>query len=69
MAARPRLQVFIYAVTNWNTPHILDMRGGATLLMQAENHFLTLDPAQGIQVSSRGAGTSGAPGARSTRAA
>lgn len=43
-------QVFIYSVANWNTPHILDMRAGASLIVQAEKHFLTLDTAQGIQV-------------------
>lgn len=46
-------QVFIYSVANWNTPHILDTRGGASLIVQSETHFLTLDAAQGVQVSSR----------------
>lgn len=44
-------QVFIYSVTNWNTPHILDMRGATSLIVQAETHFLTLDTTQGVQVS------------------
>ena len=38
-------------MANWNTPHILDMRGAASLIVQAETHFLTLDAAQGVQVS------------------
>ena len=46
------LEVFIYSVSNWNTPHILDMRSGASLIVQAENHFLTVDISQGVQVSS-----------------
>ncbi len=45
------IQVFIYSVTNWNTPHILDMRGATSLIVQAETHFLTLDTTQGVQVS------------------
>lgn len=44
-------KVFIYSVTNWNTPHILDMRGATSLIVQAETHFLALDTAQGVQVS------------------
>lgn len=46
-------QVFIYSVTNWNTPHILDMRGGASLIVQSETHFLTLEGVQGLQVRSQ----------------
>eukprot|EP00752_Nemacystus_decipiens_P011443 g10162.t1 len=42
-------QVFIYSVTNWNTPHILDMRGATSLIVQAETHFLTLDNSQGVE--------------------
>lgn len=45
------IQVFIYSVTNWNTPHILDMRGATSLIVQAETHFLTLDNSQGVQAS------------------
>lgn len=45
------LQVFIYSVTNWNTPHILDMRGATSLIVQAETNFLTLDTSQGVQAS------------------
>ncbi|CAM9692177.1 unnamed protein product, partial [Laminaria digitata] len=50
LVAATHNQVFIYSVANWNTPHILDMRGAASLIVQAETHFLTLDTAQGVQI-------------------
>ncbi|CAM9682340.1 unnamed protein product [Pylaiella littoralis] len=49
LVAATHNQVFIYSVTNWNTPHILDMRGATSLIVQAETHFLALDTAQGVQ--------------------
>ncbi|CAM9565795.1 unnamed protein product [Ascophyllum nodosum] len=50
LVAATQNQVFIYSVSNWNTPHILDMRSGASLIVQAENHFLTVDISQGVQI-------------------
>lgn len=43
-------QCFIYAVTNWNTPHIFDMRGAASLIALSAKHFLTVDSIAGVQV-------------------
>jgi intraflagellar transport protein 80 len=46
-------QCFIYAVTNWNTPHIFDLRGAVSLLALAPRHFLTVDALAGVQVVTR----------------
>eukprot|EP00953_Heterococcus_sp_UTEX-ZZ885_P001688 1436-Heterococcus_DN1.PRE.2 len=43
-------QCFIYAVTNWNTPHIFDLRGAVSLIALAPRHFLTVDALAGVQV-------------------
>ncbi len=37
-------QCFIYSVTNWNTPHIFDLRATVQLIVQCENYFLVMDP-------------------------
>jgi intraflagellar transport protein 80 len=44
-------QCFIYAVTNWNTPHIFDLRGAVSLIALAPRHFLTVDALAGVQVT------------------
>ncbi|CAM9606713.1 unnamed protein product [Chrysoparadoxa australica] len=43
-------QCFIYSTSNWNTPHIFDVRGTVSLIVQSARHFITLDNTQGIQV-------------------
>mmetsp|Transcript_24926 Transcript_24926/g.44327 ORF Transcript_24926/g.44327 Transcript_24926/m.44327 type:complete len:775 (+) Transcript_24926:94-2418(+) len=41
-------QCFIYAVTNWNTPHIFDLRATPSLISLADGYFLTMDPTHGV---------------------
>jgi intraflagellar transport protein 80 len=43
-------QCFIYSVTNWNTPHIFDLRAAPQLLVLAENYFLTLESTNMVTV-------------------
>jgi intraflagellar transport protein 80 len=44
-------QCFLYATTNWNTPHIFDLRAPVQLIVLCEAYFLMLDPA-GVTVYS-----------------
>ena len=34
-------QCVIFSTTNWSTPHILELRGTVSLILQAPSHFLT----------------------------
>ncbi|CCI46362.1 unnamed protein product [Albugo candida] len=45
-------QCFIYSSTNWNTPHIFDLRATVNLIVQSHQHYLTVDNFNGIQVYS-----------------
>ncbi|KDO33773.1 hypothetical protein SPRG_01653 [Saprolegnia parasitica CBS 223.65] len=45
-------QCFIYNSTNWNTPHIFDLRAAVNFIIQSECHFVTVDNFNGIQVYS-----------------
>jgi len=44
-------QCFIYHQTNWNTPHVEDLKDPPTLIVQCPHHFALVD-ANGIQVIS-----------------
>lgn len=43
-------QCHIYSTSNWNTPHIFDLKDTVTLVMQCERHFLIMDNSTGIQL-------------------
>ncbi|KAJ9526633.1 hypothetical protein QJQ45_017601 [Haematococcus lacustris] len=43
-------QCHIYSTSNWNTPHIFDLKDTVTLALQCERHFLLMDNATGIQL-------------------
>ena len=43
-------QCVIFSTTNWSTPHILELRGTVSLIMQAPAHFAMVDTANGLQV-------------------
>ena len=43
-------QACIYSTTNWNTPHIVELRGTASLILQCSRHFLMVDTINGLQV-------------------
>jgi len=43
-------QCVIFATTNWSTPHILELRGTVSLILQAPAHFAMVDTANGLQV-------------------
>lgn len=43
-------QCHIYSTSNWNTPHIFDLKDTVTLLQQCERCFLLMDNATGIQL-------------------
>ncbi|MEW5301900.1 MAG: hypothetical protein WDW36_004725 [Sanguina aurantia] len=43
-------QCHIYSTSNWNTPHIFDLKDTVTLILQCERHFLVLDNASGLQL-------------------
>jgi len=42
-------QCHIYSATNWNTPHIFDVRDPVRLIVQSATHFLTIDAVKGVQ--------------------
>jgi len=44
-------QCFVYQSTNWNTPHVEDLKEPPTLIVQCPHHFALVD-ANGIQVIS-----------------
>merc|ERR1719359_1530546 len=44
-------QCFVYQSTNWNTPHVEDLKEPPTLIVQCAHHFALVD-ANGIQVIS-----------------
>lgn len=44
-------QCFVYQQTNWNTPHVEDLKEPPTLIVQCPHHFALVD-ANGIQVNS-----------------
>ena len=43
-------QCCIYSTSNWNTPHIIELRGTVSLILQAPSHFLMVDTVFGVQV-------------------
>ena len=43
-------QCVIFSTTNWSTPHILELRGTVSLILQAPTHFAMVDTANGLQV-------------------
>ena len=43
-------QACIYSTNNWNTPHILELRGTVSLILQCARHFLMVDTLNGLQV-------------------
>ena len=43
-------QACIYSTANWNTPHIVELRGTASLILQCARHFLMVDTLNGLQV-------------------
>ena len=43
-------QCVIFSTTNWATPHILELRGTVSLILQAPTHFAMVDTANGLQV-------------------
>lgn len=43
-------QCFVYTVTNWNTPHIFDLRSTVSLIVLADRYFAMLDSVNGITV-------------------
>jgi intraflagellar transport protein 80 len=44
-------QCFVYQSSNWNTPHVEDLKEPPTLIVQCQHHFALVD-ANGIQVIS-----------------
>lgn len=36
-------QCFLYSVTNWNTPHIFDLKEPVSLIVQSSKYFLLMD--------------------------
>eukprot|EP00967_Tisochrysis_lutea_P107848 scaffold166732_cov27-Tisochrysis_lutea.AAC.1 len=45
-------QVCIHATSNFNTPHIIELRGTVSLILQSAPHFLMVDTVSGMQVRS-----------------
>jgi len=45
-------QCFIYNITNWNTPHIFDLKATPQTIILSEAHFATLDPLNGVTIFS-----------------
>lgn len=45
-------QCLIYSVSNWNTPHIFDLKESVSMLKLAQRHFATVDKLLGVQVYS-----------------
>ena len=43
-------QCVIFSTTNWSTPHILELRGTVSLILQAPTHFAMVDTSNGLQV-------------------
>jgi intraflagellar transport protein 80 len=43
-------QACIYSTNNWNTPHIVELRGTVSLILQTSRHFLMVDTINGLQV-------------------
>ena len=43
-------QCVIFSTTNWSTPHILELRGTVSLILQAPSHFAMVDTVNGLQV-------------------
>jgi intraflagellar transport protein 80 len=43
-------QCCIYSTANWNTPHIIELRGTVSLILQAPQHFTMVDTINGLQV-------------------
>ena len=45
-------QCYIYRTSNFNTPHIFDVKSVVTLLLQSSKHWLMVDQTNGIQIFS-----------------
>lgn len=45
-------QCYVYSVHNWNTPHVIDMRGPARMIVQADRHFAVVSQRGGVQLYS-----------------
>ena len=43
-------QCCIYATSNWNTPHIIELKGTVSLILLCERHFLLVDTINGLQI-------------------
>lgn len=43
-------QCHVYSTTNWNTPHIFDLKDPPQLILQCERCFLLSDPSAGLQL-------------------
>jgi len=43
-------QACIYPTTNWSTPHIVELRGTVSLILQCARHWLMVDTINGLQV-------------------
>lgn len=43
-------QACIYSTSNWNTPHIIELRGTVSLILQAARHFAMVDTINGLQI-------------------
>ena len=50
LVAATATQCFIYSTLNWNTPHIVELRGTTSLILQCSRHFLMVDTLNGLQV-------------------
>ena len=43
----------VLAAAMWNTPHIVELRGTTSLILQCSRHFLMVDTLNGLQVLNR----------------
>lgn len=43
-------QACIYPTNNWSTPHIVELRGTVSLILQCTRHFLMVDTINGLQI-------------------
>mmetsp|Transcript_43977 Transcript_43977/g.71548 ORF Transcript_43977/g.71548 Transcript_43977/m.71548 type:complete len:763 (+) Transcript_43977:114-2402(+) len=50
LIAATATQCHIYAINNWNTPHIFDVKDTVNLIVPAEKIFVTVDNVNGVQV-------------------
>ncbi len=43
-------QCYVYATQNFATPHIFDVRGSVSLILQSDRYFLLVDSVKGLNV-------------------